>query len=95
MRIDAYNQINQVYGVGKTRKSGKTGYASGVSDTDQVSFSSIGKDMQIAKAALENVPDVREDRVNELKSQIQNGTYHVSNESFADKLMSAYENLAV
>jgi negative regulator of flagellin synthesis FlgM len=95
MRIDAYNQINQVYGVGKTRKSGKTGYASGISDTDQVSFSSIGKDMQIAKAALANVPDIREDRVNELKAQIQNGTYNVSNESFADKLISAYENLAV
>lgn len=92
MRIDAYNQINQLYGVGKTSKSGKTGRVNGVSGTDQVSFSSIGKDMQIAKAALANVPDVREERVNELKTQIQNGTYNVSNESFADKLMAAYEN---
>lgn len=92
MRIDAYNQINQLYGVGKTSKSGKTGSAGSVLDTDQVSFSSIGKDMQIAKTALANVPDVREDRVNELKAQIQNGTYNVSNESFADKLLAAYEN---
>lgn len=92
MRIDAYNQINQLYGVGKTSKSGKTGSTSSVLGTDQVSFSSIGRDMQIAKTALANVPDVREDRVNELKAQIQNGTYNVSNESFADKLMAAYEN---
>ena len=41
---------------------------------------------------IENVPDVREDRVAELKTQIQNGTYNVSNESFADKLLAAYEN---
>lgn len=92
MRIDAYNQINQVYGVSKTKKSGKTGYASSISGADQVSFSSIGKDMQIAKAALKNVPDVREDRVADLKAQIQNGTYNVSNESFADKLLAAYGN---
>ncbi len=92
MRIDAYNQINQLYGVGKTSKSGKTGSTSSVSGADQVSFSSIGKDMQIAKAALAKVPDVREDKVNELKSQIQSGTYNVSNESFAEKLADAYEN---
>ncbi len=90
MRIDAYNQVNQLYGVSKTRKAGKAGYAESTSTTDQVSFSSMGKDMQIAKAALANVPDVRQDKVDALKTAIQNGTYHVSNESFAEKLLSAY-----
>ena len=46
--------------------------------------------MQIAKSALANVPDVRQDKVDALKSAIQNGTYQVSNESFAEKLVSAY-----
>ena len=95
MRIDAYNQVNQLYGVKKTGKSGKTGYTSSISSTDQVSFSSIGKDMQIAKTTLASVPDVREDRVAALKTQVQNGTYNVSNESFADKLLSAYESRAI
>lgn len=90
MRIDAYNQINQVYGVGKTKKTEKAGSAGNVNTTDQVSFSSIGRDMQIAKSALANVPDVRQDKVDALKSAIQNGTYQVSNESFAEKLVSAY-----
>lgn len=92
MRIDAYNQINQVYGVGKTKKTGKAGSTGNVNTTDQVSFSTIGRDMQIAKAALANVPDVRQDKVDALKSAIQNGTYQVSNESFAEKLVSAYAN---
>ena len=95
MRIDAYNQINQIYGVGRTNKSGKTGYTSGVSSTDQVSVSSIGKDMHIAKTALQNVPDIREDRVAELKAKIQSGNYNVSNESFAEKLLSTYEQYAI
>ena len=95
MRIDAYNQVNQLYGVKKTGKSGKTGYTSSISSTDQVSFSSIGKDMQIAKAALASVPDVREERVAALRTQVQSGAYNVSNESFADKLLSAYESQAI
>lgn len=95
MRIDAYNQVNQLYGVKKTGKVGKTGYASSISGTDQVSFSSIGRDMQIAKTTLASIPDVREDRVAALKTQVQNGTYNVSNESFADKLLSAYESRAI
>ena len=90
MRIDAYNQISQLYGVGKTRKAGKIGYTDAVNTMDQVSFSSIGKDMQIAKAALAKVPDVRQDRVDSLKAAIEGGTYTVSNEDFADKLLSAY-----
>lgn len=90
MRIDAYNQINQVYGVGKSKKSGKTGYAESTGTRDQVSFSSIGRDMQIAKAALAKVPDVRQEKVDALKASIQDGTYQVSNRDFAEKLMSAY-----
>lgn len=90
MRIDAYNQINQVYGVGKSKKSGKTGYIENAGTRDQVSFSSIGRDMQIAKAALAKVPDVRQEKVDALKASIQDGTYRVSNRDFAEKLMSAY-----
>ena len=47
--------------------------------------------MQIAKNALKNVPDIREDKVNELSAKMANGTYQVSPESFADKLIAAFE----
>lgn len=92
MRIDAYNQVNQIYGVSKTKKTGRTGNDRGVGTTDQVLFSSVGRDMQVAKAALAKVPDIRQEKVDALKTSIQNGTYHVSNESFAERLMSAYKN---
>ena len=47
--------------------------------------------MQIAKSALATVPDVRESKVNDIKSRIDNGTYKVSSADFADKLISAFE----
>lgn len=47
MRIDAYNQIAQLYGVSRTTKTAKTQSTSRMSD--QVSISQAGRDYQIAK----------------------------------------------
>lgn len=91
MRIGAYNQIAQVYGNKPVKKSYRSDTIGATSTMDQVSFSSIGKDMQIAKNALGSVPDVREERVKALKESIANGTYQVSAESFADKLLAAFD----
>ncbi len=91
MRIGAYNQIAQVYGNQPVKKGYNAGGISTASTMDQVSFSSVGKDMQIAKTALSSVPDVREDKVNALKASIANGTYQVSAGDFADKLLAAYD----
>ncbi len=86
MRIDALSQIQQVYGTQPKRR------VSSVSNTgygrDAVEISNIGKSFQIAKDAVKNASDIREDRVSELKEQIASGSYNVSGESFADKLMS-------
>ena len=92
MRIDAISQIQQVYGVGKPRKTSNTSRVS--SGRDAVEISSIGKDIQTAKAAVKSAPDVREDKVADLKKQIANGTYNVSGESFADKLLAKYNEAA-
>lgn len=87
MRIDAYNQISQIYGVnGKV----KTSAASRVTQSDKVEISSFGKELQIAKQAVGEAPDVREDLVSKLKTEIANGTYDVDGETFADKLMEKF-----
>lgn len=87
MRIGSFAQVQQLYGTQKkntVQKQGKTSFA------DQVQISSLGKDIQVAKAAVANSPEVRADLTDSLKSQIQNGTYEVDSESFADKLLGAY-----
>ncbi len=86
MRIEAYSQIQQVYGANKVNKTVKTQKSNNVSDT--VKISSIGKDIQVAKQAVKEAPDVREDVTAPLKKAIQDGTYDVSGEDFADKLLA-------
>lgn len=90
MRIDAYNQVNQLQSVSKTKKSVNQAAAKTKSSKDQVSFSTFGRDLQIAKSALKNVPDVREDKVSALKEQMEAGSYKLSGDSFAEKIMSDY-----
>jgi negative regulator of flagellin synthesis FlgM len=90
MRIDAYNQIAQAYGVQSARSVQKTQSVSG--PRDQVSISQAGQDYQVAKTAVAEASDVREDRVAELKSQIQAGTYSVDPGSFASKLLEKYNS---
>lgn len=49
MRIEAYTQVQQLY---QNRKVTKTQQAGSVSHADQVQISSLGKDIQTAKAAV-------------------------------------------
>lgn len=90
MRIEAYTQVQQVYQSQKVKRAQKTGQAS---VNDQVQISSFGKDIQSAKTAVANSADIREDLVAPIKTRIQNGTYEVSNESFAEKLLSKMKEM--
>ena len=53
----------------------------------QVDVSSAAQDILQAKKYLDRVPDVRAERVQALKAQIENGTYHVSGEDIADLII--------
>ena len=100
MRIEAYTQVQQLY---NTKKASKTQAAAKKGLSDQLQISSIGKDIQTAKAAVAGSSDIREDAraasdIREevtapLKASIEAGTYHVSTESFADKLFFEYEEM--
>ena len=90
MRVEAYNQVQQIYQTKKVNKSQQTG---NVSHADKLQISDFGKDFQSAKAAIAKVPDVREDVTAPIKAQIQNGTYGVDNMTFAEKLMSKFDEM--
>lgn len=85
MRIEAYTQVQQIY---QSQKTGKTQKSAGAVGTDQLQISAFGKEIQIAKAAVQDSPDIREELTAPIKAKIQSNTYHVSNESFADKLLN-------
>ena len=90
MRIEAYNQVQQIYQSQKVNRSQKTGK---VASTDRLQISSFGKDIQTAKAAVAGASDIREDVTAPIKARIQSGIYQVSPESFAEKLLKKYEEM--
>ena len=90
MRVEAYNQVQQIYQTKKVSKSQQTG---NVSHADKLQISDFAKEFQSAKAAVANVPDIREDVTAPIKAQIQNGTYGVDNMAFAEKLMSKFDEM--
>ena len=88
MRIDAYNQVAQIY---KTNKAGKVTAASSVTSVrDEVQISSFGRDYQIAKQAVQEASDIRADKVAEVKAKVDAGNYQVDNGDFASKLLARY-----
>lgn len=87
MRVDAYSQVQQVYNPKQPRKLQK-GEKAGFQD--QLQISSKGKDIQVARHAVENVADVREDVVEPLKSAVKSGAYKVTAEAFANRLFQKY-----
>ena len=91
MRIDAYNQIAQLY---KTGKSTRTNSTAGISTArDEVQISQTAKDFQIAKQAVANASDIREYKVAELKTKVDSGNYQVDAGDFASKLLEKYNEL--
>jgi negative regulator of flagellin synthesis FlgM len=55
--------------------------------TDTVVISETAKRVQDAKAQLDSIPDVRSDKVAEIKSRIENGTYEIQADKIADKMI--------
>ena len=88
MRIEAYNQIASIY---KTSKTGKVQQPYGVSiGRDEVQISRLGRDYQIAKQAVAETSDIREDKVSRLKNKMSTGSYSVDTGDFAEKLLAHY-----
>lgn len=87
MRIDAYNQINQIY---QTQKKQQVNKSSRTYSSDKVEISQFGRDYQVAKQAVASASDVRTDKVADIKARINAGTYNVSDDDFAAKLAEKY-----
>lgn len=90
MRIDAYNQVAQIYKTNTKMKAQKTEKAG---MRDKVEISDFGKVYQTTKKAVNEASDIREDKVADIKGRIDNETYEVSNEDFANKLLERYGTL--
>ncbi|MGD0281730.1 MAG: flagellar biosynthesis anti-sigma factor FlgM [Dissulfurispiraceae bacterium] len=58
-----------------------------VTPGDQVEVSDQAKEMGRLQAAVSNLPDVRPDRVEDVKNAVNTGTYNIKGEAVAGKML--------
>ena len=81
--IQQYQKTEKV----EDRASEKAGAASNLVPEEKVNLSTTAKDVQALSKAISELPDVREDKVQELKDRIGKGAYKVDAEKIAEKMV--------
>ena len=84
IQVDAY--VNQLQDTKKADQAADQAKES-ATKTDTVVISDAAKRIQEAREKLDDIPDVREEKVADLRNQIQNGTYQADADKTADKLL--------
>jgi len=54
-----------------------------------VNLSTASKEAQTAREIIASEPDVREDKVSELRERIESGNYTIDNKAVADKIVNS------
>ena len=80
--IQQYQKIDPVINEGAKPVSGGATVA-----TERVDLSTEAKDFQRIKQILDETPDVREEKVRELKDRIESGNYAVDSGKVAAKML--------
>lgn len=91
MSINKVGTVSSVYGNQKIESKRPVQSSSGVSSKDQVTISQQALDFQtVLKAVkvLKELPEVREDVVNNLKEKLNSGNYSVDSKKLAEKMLS-------
>ncbi len=87
MKINTIMQANPVMKayqkqLDRTEKAGPTEMA-----RDKIEISEQAKDFQVAMRAFKELPEVRQGKIEEIRSQVESGQYKPSAEAVAEKIM--------
>ena len=83
-QVQSILSLNQVTGA---KKKGSIANTTSVNKADTLVLSDRAQGLQFAKEQVLKSPEVRAERITELKKQIQNGTYQVSSSDIAQKMI--------
>ena len=61
--------------------------ASSTSGTEKIAISSKANDIQKATEAANTAPDIRTEKVERIKNEIEKGDYHISSKDLAEKVL--------
>lgn len=86
MRISGINSILNNY---NTKKVTSTESKKSIKGKDVFDISSTAKEYQIAKKALSQSPDIRLDKVEDIKTKIESGNYDINAKEIADRIVNS------
>ena len=83
---------NEIEGMGKQQTSNdpKIEEKNQSGQDTIVNLSTASKEAQTAREVIASEPDVREDKVAELRKRIESGNYTVDNKAVADKIVDSF-----
>ena len=84
MRIDTTHIVQRLSGI---RPKNLGGVNDAPEAADSADFSRRAADIQTAMDALKDAPEVREDTIADLQARLQDGTFDVSGDDLAKKLL--------
>ncbi|NMA84511.1 MAG: flagellar biosynthesis anti-sigma factor FlgM [Epulopiscium sp.] len=88
MKINNIHQISKIYEATSTRKISSKTNKNG--EKDKLEISTTARHYQTGINAVKNSPDIRQDKVDKIKRQMESGTYNVSAEEVAKKMMAEF-----
>jgi len=88
---DVNAQLIQQYqrndNVSASTSNEKLAGAAAVKPEEKVNLSTMAREIHQAKVEVSKIPDVRAEKVQEIKTQVEKGTYNISGEQIASKMV--------
>lgn len=85
MKISNILQVSNIY---KNNTKWKNKKSLESTKMDNLNLSSEALDYQKILTAVNKAPNIREDKINDIMERINNGTYKISSEKTAEKILS-------
>ena len=98
MEISSNNRIQQAASVYKQQEvnKSKTGYmgkTGEIQKPDSIELSTTSQEISRIKSMITSTPDVREQQVSDLRSQVESGTYNVDSHKIAAAMLQELQSI--
>lgn len=90
MKIGNNPNIQKVLGAYKSKMTNVNKTEKTIQSKDKVEISQKAIDFQVAMKAFKELPDIRENKVNDVKQAIKSGTYNPSAKEVVDKMIDSF-----
>ncbi|MBM7557476.1 flagellar biosynthesis anti-sigma factor FlgM [Halanaerobacter jeridensis] len=88
MKIDSVGVSKLLSKYNNQNKNDKTDKTEAGSKKDSFSISESAQQLQKAKAEMNKISEARQEKVKRLKKEVEQGTYNVSGEEVAEKMLN-------